>query len=109
MVRPSGTRGTGSTSVGRPTRTLSCEFVLVAGRPCDPPSRAQPASSPEHHLRKGSVDVHANYSPIAVVGFLGQQMPAQYGQLAYDRDETAGPPGPTWQDLGGGCAFARAR
>ena len=38
-----GTRGTGSTSVGRPTRTLSCELVLVAGRPCDPPGCAESA------------------------------------------------------------------
>ena len=40
MVRPSGTRGTGSTSVGRPMRTLSRELVFVAGRPCDSPGCA---------------------------------------------------------------------
>jgi hypothetical protein len=43
MVRPSGTRGTGSTSVGRPIRTMSRELVLVAGRPCDRPGCAASA------------------------------------------------------------------
>jgi hypothetical protein len=43
MVRPSGTRGTGSTSVGRPIHRMSRELVLVAGRPCDPPGCAASA------------------------------------------------------------------
>ena len=40
MVRPSGTRGTGSTSVGRPIYSMSRELALVAGRPCDRPGCA---------------------------------------------------------------------
>src|SRR5439155_156830 len=67
MVRPSGTRGIGSTSVGRPTRTLSCELVLVAGRPCDPPGCAAsadpelsccPLLPPKRQLRRA-----ANFLP----------------------------------------------
>jgi hypothetical protein len=43
MVRPSGTRGAGSTSVGRPIRIMSRELALVAGRPCDRPGCAESA------------------------------------------------------------------
>lgn len=43
MVRPSGTRGTGSTSVGRPMYSMSRELALVAGRPCDRPGCAESA------------------------------------------------------------------
>jgi hypothetical protein len=43
MVRPSGARGTGSTSVGRPMHIMSRELALVAGRPCDPPGCAESA------------------------------------------------------------------
>jgi hypothetical protein len=43
MVRPSGTRGAGSTSVGRPIHIMSRELALVAGRPCDQPGCAESA------------------------------------------------------------------
>jgi hypothetical protein len=44
MVRPSGTRGAGSTSVGRPIHIMSRELALVAGRPCDQPGCAESAA-----------------------------------------------------------------
>jgi hypothetical protein len=36
-------RGIGSTEVGRPLLSLSCELVLLSGRPCDQPGCAASA------------------------------------------------------------------
>jgi len=79
----------GSTSVGRPIRTMSGELVLVAGRPCDPPGCAVSADpqlscgplllSNQNERSRGCVigmDIHRTFAE--VVSFSNSQMKGRH-------------------------------
>src|SRR5438477_4192673 len=95
MVRPSGTRGTGSTLVGRPIHIMSRELALVAGRPCDLPGCAASAdpklsccpllpSNPRRGADDATCDWHGHSSIVCGGGVLGGWEVASGGAREHD-------------------------